>query len=113
MKQLEHWVLRIADSDLTWIGFNWMRPAKQRRIGFGYIVFSSFLLALPGIAVGAGLLYVVRGQVEPKVWLALFAMAMAVDLALHAVFAHYWNRRAASLTNPEPVGSARCADRTP
>jgi hypothetical protein len=99
MKQLEHWVLRIADSDLTWIGFNWMRPAKQQRIGLGYILFSSVLLALPGIAVGAGLLYVMRGHVEPKVWVALFALATAIDLSLHAVFAHYWNRRAASLSD--------------
>ncbi|HEX5220819.1 MAG TPA: hypothetical protein VFZ59_14715 [Verrucomicrobiae bacterium] len=97
MKQLEHWVLRIADNDLTWIGFNWMRPAKERRIGIGYILFSSFLLALPGIVAGAALLYVVRGAVEPRVWLALFSLGMAIDLSLHALFAHYWNRRAASL----------------
>ena len=99
MKHFEHWVLRIADSDLTWIGFNWMRPAREKRIGVGYILFSSVLLALPGIAVGAGLLYVLRGSVEPKVWLALFSLAMAIDLSLHAVFAHYWNRRAASLSS--------------
>jgi ABC-type Fe3+ transport system permease subunit len=99
MKRLEHWILRIADSDLTWIGFNWMRPAKQRRLSVGYILLSSFLLALPGIAVGAGLLYAIRGQVEPKVWLALFALAMAIDLSLHAVFARYWNRRAATLAD--------------
>ena len=98
MNSIEHWILRIADSDWTWTGFNWMRPAKQKRIGLGYILFSSFLLALPGIAVGAGLLYALRGRVEPKVWLTLFALAMAVDLSLHALFAHYWNRRAARLT---------------
>jgi hypothetical protein len=97
MKTLEHWVLRIADSDLTWVGFNWMRPAKLQPVGFGYILFSSLLLGLPGIAVGAGLIYFLMGKVEARAWLMLFAFAMAVELSLHAVFAHYWNRRAADL----------------
>jgi len=99
MKSFEHRVLRIADSDWTWVGFNWMRPAKEQHIGLGYILLSSLLLGLPGIAVGAALLYSVRGRVEPKVWLTLFAFAMAIELALHLWFARYWNRRAATLAD--------------
>jgi len=103
MKFIEHWILHIADSDWTWTGFNWMRPAKQQRIGAGYILFSSLLLSLPGILLGAALLYWLKGRVEPKAWLALFALAMAIDLALHVLFARYWNRRANKLaTNERP-----------
>ena len=97
MKLIEYWVLRIADSDWAWTGFNWMRPAKQQRIGLGYVLLSSFLLSLPGIILGAALLYWLRGRVEPKARLALFALAMAIDLALHVLFARCWNRRAADL----------------
>jgi amino acid permease len=97
MRTLEHWVLRIADSDLTWLGYGWMRPARQQPVGFGYILFSSVLLGLPGVAVGAGVIYWFVGHVEPRVWLAMFALVMLVELPLHALFAHYWNRRAASL----------------
>lgn len=97
MKTLERWVLRIADSDLTWIGLNWMRPAKESRLGIGYLLFSSFLLGLPGIAVGAGTIYLLFGRVVPGVWLALFVFAMMFELPLHIVFAHYWNRRAEEL----------------
>jgi hypothetical protein len=98
MKTIEHWVLRIADCDATWIGFGWLRPAKQQHVGFTYILFSSVLLGLPGIAVGAGLIYWFLGRVEPRVWLAMFALVMLVELPLHGLFAYYWNRRAASLT---------------
>ena len=93
MKVIENCVLRIADSDWAWTGFNWMRPAKQQRIGFGYILFSSLLLSLPGIAAGAGLLYGLRRSAELKAWIALLAFALAIALSLHAVFAHYWNLR--------------------
>ena len=99
MKSLEHWILRIADCDATWIGFGWLRPAKQQHIGFGYILFSSVLLGLPGVAVGAGLIYWFLGRVEPRVWLVMFALVLLVELPLHLLFAHYWNRRAASLAS--------------
>ena len=97
MKSLEHWVLRIADNDRAWTGFNWMRPLEQEPIGLGWILFSSLLLSLPGIAVAAGLIYWRLGRAGLKVWLVLFAFAMAIALSLHMLFAHYWNRRAASL----------------
>jgi hypothetical protein len=99
MKAIEHLVLRVADSDLTWFGFGWLRPAKQQPVGFGYVLFSSVLLGLPGIGVGVGLIYWFLGRVEPRVWLAMFALVMMVELPLHVLFAHYWNRRAASLAN--------------
>jgi len=98
MKTLEHWVLRIADSDVTWIGLNWLRPAKHHRIGFGYILLSSILLGLPGIAAGIGLIYLVLGRVEPRVWLSLFVLVVMCELVLHILFAHYWNQRAKNLT---------------
>jgi hypothetical protein len=94
MKALEHWTLRIADSDTTWFGLNWLRPAKHARVGYGYVVFSSILLGLPGIAVGAGVVYLVLGRVDPGVWLSMFALAVMVELPLHILFAHFWNRRA-------------------
>lgn len=97
MRTIEHWVLRIADCNATWFGFGWLRPAKQQHIGPGYILFSSVLLGLPGFAVGAGLIYWFLGHVEPRVWLAIFALVMVVELPLHILFAHYWNRRAANL----------------
>ncbi len=103
MKSLEHWILRIADCDATWIGFGWLRPAKQQHIGFGYILFSSVLLGLPGVAVGAGLIYWFLGRVEPRVWLVMFALVMLVELPLHLLFAHYWNRRAANLASGNTV----------
>lgn len=103
MKSLEHWVLRIADCNATWIGFGWLRPAKQQHIGFGYILFSSVLLGLPGVAVGAGLIYWFLGRVEPRVWLVMFALVMLVELPLHLLFAHYWNRRAANLASGNTV----------
>ena len=97
MKALEHWVLRIADSDLTWYGFNWLRPAKHERVGLGYILFCSILLGLPGIGVGAGGLYLALGQVDPDMWLLMIVLVMLVELSLHILFAHYWNRRAERL----------------
>ncbi|MCX6929294.1 MAG: hypothetical protein NT154_39650 [Verrucomicrobia bacterium] len=97
MKTLEHWVLRVADSDLTWIGFGWLRPAKHARVGIGYILSSSMLLGLPGIVAGAGLIYLVLGRVEAKVWLSLFVLVTVFELLLHLLFAHYWNRRAERL----------------
>ncbi len=85
MKSLEHWVLRIADCNATWIGFGWLRPAKQQHIGFGYILFSSVLLGLPGVAVGAGLIYWFVGRVEPRVWLHRSARADYQLVALKTV----------------------------
>jgi hypothetical protein len=98
MRALEHWVLRVADSDWTWLGLNWLRPAKHDRAGPGYILLSSILLSLPGIAVGGGLIYLAFGRVEAGVWLWLFAVVMMVELPLHILFAHFWNRRAEALT---------------
>lgn len=101
MKLIEHWVLRIADCDATWFGFGWMRPAKQQRVGFRYVLFSSVLLGLPGVALGAGLIYWFLGRVEPRVWLALFAAAISIEFVLHGLFAHYWNRRATALAGSD------------
>jgi hypothetical protein len=97
MKALEYWTLRIADSDVTWFGLNWLRPARHVRVGYGYVLFSSICLGLPGIAVGAGIVYLVLGRVDPGVWLAMFVMVMLVELPLHILFAHFWNRRAGRL----------------
>ena len=97
MKTFERWYLRIADSDLTWYGFNWMRPAKERRLGPGYIVFSSVLLGLPGVAVGIGTIYLLFGRVDIKTCLVVFSLATMFELLLHAPFAHYWNKRARAL----------------
>jgi hypothetical protein len=97
MKTLEHWVLRVADSDMTWVGLNWLRPAKHQRIGYVWIVFSSMMFALPGIAAGAGLIYLVLGHVDSEVWVSLFVLVVLVELALCLLSAHYWNRRAESL----------------
>jgi hypothetical protein len=103
MKTLERWVLRIADSDATWMGLNWLRPDRHQHIRTGYILISSFLLGLPGVAVGASLIWWFAGGVEPGLWLALFAVVMVVELPLHFLFAHFWNRRAASLTAVVPL----------
>ncbi len=97
MKVIESWVLRIADNDRTWIGLGWLRPSKHQRLGCDYILFSSLLLSLPGIAVGAGLIWYFLGNVEPQIWLMLFLITTTVELLLHGLFAHYWNRRANTL----------------
>jgi hypothetical protein len=97
MNALEGWVLRVADSDLTWFGFTWLRPAKHFRIGCSHILLCSLLFGLPGIAVGAALIYVVLGTVEAKVWLGMFVLVMLFELPLHLLFARFWNRRAESL----------------
>ncbi len=94
MSELEYWILRMADSDLTWYGFGWLRPAKDHQIGLGFILISSVLLGLPGIGLGAGAVYYFFGTIEAWVWPALFSLAMAVEIPIHLVFAHYWNRRA-------------------
>ena len=103
MKALEHWILRIADHDVTWCGLNWLRPAKHERVGQGYILLSSILLGLPGIAVGAGIIYLVIGRVDPSVWLSLFVLVMTIELPLHILFAHFWNRRAERLAQDVPT----------
>jgi hypothetical protein len=103
MKTLEQWVLRIADSDATWLGLKWLRPDRHQRIRMGYILMSSFLLGLPGVAVGASLIWWFAGRVQPGLWLALFAFVMMLELPLHVFFAHFWNRRAAVLAKTVPV----------
>ena len=102
MSAIEHWVLRIADSDATWFGLGWLRPAKHESVGFWYIIFSSILLGLPGVMVGAGLIYSFLGRVEPGVWLSLFLLVLFFELPLHGLFAHYWNRRAKALLSDAP-----------
>ena len=79
------------------MGLSWLRPARDARVGTGYIVGSSILLGLPGVGVGAALLYFAFGKVSPGAWLALFAAATMMELMLHIAFAHYWNRRADAL----------------
>lgn len=97
MKTIERWFQQIGDSDWTWIGFGWMRPAKEDRIGPGYVIGSSLLLGLPGIGVGAAMLYLIFGRVSPVAWSILFGAATAFELVLHILFARFWNRRAARL----------------
>jgi hypothetical protein len=101
MKTLEWWYLRIADHDLTWIGLNWLRPKKERRLGFLYILFSSVILGLPGVLVGIGMVFAFLGRVEPLFCLLLFLGTTVVELVLHMPFAHYWNKRAMALTKDQ------------
>ena len=97
MKTLEYWVLRIADSDWTWVGFNWLRPDRRQRLGFLYLLFSSMLLGFPGVVAGAGLIYLFSGSVEAHVWASLFIFVTMIELPLHLLLAHFWNRRADAL----------------
>lgn len=97
MNTLEHWILRIADSDVTWFGLSSLRPAKHDRVGHGYILLSSILCGLPGVVVGGGLICLVMGRVDWKVWVWMFVMVTLFELPLNLLFAHYWNRRAKRL----------------
>ena len=97
MKTIERLFLQVADCDWTWIGLSWLRPAKDVRIGIGYIIGSSILLGLPGVGAGATMLYFAFGGVSLGAWLFLFVAATMVQLLLHIVCAHFWNRRAGEL----------------
>jgi hypothetical protein len=97
MKAIEYWVLRIADSDATWFGLGWLRPAKHKRVGFCYVLFSSILLGLPGVVAGAGLIYLFMGRVEQQAWLTMFLLVLCFELPMHGLFAHFWNRRVKKL----------------
>lgn len=97
MKTIERWFFRVVDSDWNWIGLSWLRPAKDARIGIGYIVGSSIFLGLPGIGIGAAMIYFAFGRVSLGAWLFLFVAATMAELLLHIVFAHFWNRRAGEL----------------
>ena len=97
MKVLERWVLQIADSDLTWIGFGWLRPAKDQRVGLVYILFSSILLGLPGMVMGVACLHLFLGRTELSTLLCLGVAVTILELFFHALFAHFWNRRATEL----------------
>jgi hypothetical protein len=99
MSSIEHWVLRIADSDLTWFGLNWPRPSPSRRITTIYVLFSSIVLGLPGLALGAGLIYLTFGQLEPATWLLMVTLVLSTEVVLHTVFVHFWNRRAKRLAH--------------
>jgi hypothetical protein len=103
MKTLEQWFLRIADGDFTWFGLNWLRPAKQRRIVRGYIILSRFLIGLPGMAVGMGLILFFIGQIEPILWLSIFALVMIVELPLNILCACFWNQRIDRLARDIPT----------
>lgn len=96
MKTLERCVLKCADSDWTWMGLKWLRPAKHRRLGLGFVLGISALLGLPGLVLGVGLICLVFGRIDPAVALGLFAVVMMIEVPLNAVFAYYWNRRAKS-----------------
>lgn len=102
MKTLETWVFRIADSDATWIGLGWLRPAKHRRIGFVYILLSSVLLGLPGMIMGTGLIYFCIDRVPPEILVSIVLLVLLIELMLHSLFAHYWNRRAIASTQNAP-----------
>jgi hypothetical protein len=97
MGSLEHWVLLITDSDACWFGLGWLRPGKRDRISFLRLVLSSILLGMPGVLVGGGLIYAVLGHVDSEVCLGLLAVVMLFELLLHAIWAYFWNRRAAAL----------------
>ncbi|HYG36229.1 MAG TPA: hypothetical protein VEC99_15665 [Clostridia bacterium] len=97
MKALEHWVLRVADSDFTWVGLIWLRPAKHQRVSYLWLLLSTILCSLPGVAAGVGVIYLVFGGVEPNVWLYMVVLVTMVELALHGLFGHFWNERAVRL----------------
>ncbi len=97
MKNFENWFLRIADSDLNWIGLGWLRPAKLDHIGPRYIILSSFVLGLPGMLAGATLIFLTLGRLSTTALLSLVALVMLIEVPLHILFAHFWNRRAERL----------------
>lgn len=97
MKSFGHWVLRVTDSDACWFGLGWLRPAKSDRIGPLRLLISSIILGLPAVLLGVGLIYWFVGRVELEVCLVLFALALCTELLLHAIWAFFWNRRAAAL----------------
>jgi hypothetical protein len=97
MMSVEQWFLRVADSDWTWVGLNWLRPPKDKRLGFGYIVVSSVALGLPDIVAGVTLIALVAGRIDLTVCLWLLLVASTLELLLNLLFAYYWNRRAKSL----------------
>jgi hypothetical protein len=78
-----------------------MRPHKESRVGFAYLFASSVFLGLPGVVVGAGLIYFVVGSVVPEFWLALWAIVLGVEFVLHGLFGYYWNRRADMLVRSD------------
>jgi hypothetical protein len=93
MNGIERRVLQLADSDWTWVGFNWLRPAKEQRVGYAYLCLSSLLLGLPGLGLGAALLLIVFGSIDPRVWLGMVGLVLTVEFVLHCLFAVCWNRR--------------------
>jgi hypothetical protein len=97
MERFERWFYRVADSDVSWYGFQWLRPAKTERVGPGRIVLSSIILGLPGAGAGIGLIYFILGSITPATCGVIFSAVTLVELALHVVWAHYWNKRAAAL----------------
>lgn len=97
MSTIERWVLRTTDSDACWIGLGWLRPEKAQRVGMLRVLISSFILGLPGVVLGAGSIYLFLRRLDPGVVLFLLLIAMLVEVPLHLVWAHYWNRRVATL----------------
>lgn len=103
MGKIGRLVLRIADSDYTWVGFNWMRPSRETRLSWTYLAGSSILLGLPGLAVGAGGLYLALGRIDPQVWLWMVGLVFTVELILHAVLGFFWNARASELARAAKI----------
>jgi hypothetical protein len=103
MKAIEYWFLRIADSDATWFGLGWLRPAKHKCVGLWYIIFSSILLGIPGVVAGAALIYLFFRRVELHLWLAMFLLVLCFELPMHGLFAYFWNRRAKKLAGDGPT----------
>lgn len=89
----------MADHDLTWVGLNWLRPAKHQRIGYAYVLWMSFILGLPGVLAGAALLFAFVGRVAPEAWCTLFLLVMALQVPMNLIFARVWNRRARGMTS--------------
>jgi hypothetical protein len=97
MHWLERLTLRVADSDWTWVGLNWLRPHKHRRLGPADIIGSSIVHGLPGVAAGTALIALVVGRIDLSVCLWLLLVVMMIELPLNLLFAHFWNRRAKNL----------------
>ena len=99
MGSLEHLVLRMADWDGTWWGLGWLRPAKHHRVGVGNLLLISFVLSVPGVPAGLGLIYLGVRHLDPSLCLAVFAGLTLVQFCLNAPWAYFWNRRAAGLSS--------------
>lgn len=80
-----------------------MRPSRETRLSWTYLAGSSILLGLPGLAVGAGGLYLALGRIDPQVWLWMVGLVFTVELILHAVLGFFWNARASELARAAKI----------